>query len=114
MDIHIWNLFAWEWMGWSEQFVKREIENRRFSLLSRAKRWWTWPLVTTLFRKLSPERWKKLESGIARENAKRQCVVNWGRIVGWSMVNWRAGEILMGSRVDFDDKFFWDDGKGVD
>jgi hypothetical protein len=59
--IFIWNLFTWDWMGWRDKLVEREMERRRFSVLSRLNRFWTWPLVSLLDFHLQPDKpWVKI------------------------------------------------------
>jgi hypothetical protein len=43
----VWDLLATvgRWAGWLEEDVKESIENRRFCVLNRLDRFWTWLLI---------------------------------------------------------------------
>ena len=100
-DLFWWDVYpvivwtAGQWAAWVVEDVKAEIEGRRFSVLSRLSRFWTWPLMTVLLYRPVMRKWEEMERRILAEIKKREYVVNWGRSVGWNVITWRADEVLV-------------------
>lgn len=61
-------------------------------------------IVTMILYRLVTGLWKEMEECIVRERKKREYVVNWGRSVGWTVVIWRANEVLVREKWCFDRK----------